>query len=301
MEFKQWLERTLYHGTVIDNKDSIEKYGIDPEWHDGAGPFIKGMYGSNYLNQPTGVFLADKKDLDKSLTAIVYHISIKLNKDFHSVTDNDIRNHGMLAIFHDAWDERGQDYNHSIEKYDPYYRSDVIGAEDNDYISQDNIKPDKIVTGSALIRLMRKLYVWPRKDFGWTMAPDDPKSQKVSNGIKRGVKIKYAEGRDDYAPSGQPHYFKHKKPSPNLSSTGRPGIGAQPSDLIRMKQINDLKFTPNQDEDEYDFERYQIQTLAYEDFLAQKGIGNKSLVRNHPKADEFRKTDLYQSIFNKLK
>jgi len=47
MKFKEWLdilERTLYHGTVVDNEPSIRSYGLQGGWHGRLGSFVSKYY-----------------------------------------------------------------------------------------------------------------------------------------------------------------------------------------------------------------------------------------------------------------
>ena len=95
-------ERTLYHGTVIDNEDSIKTFGLAAGMGD-----EKSFVNTSYDEYPPEddddgvVFLADKKELGKAINAMVHNIGSKLNKNFHSVTDIDIRNHGLLVVVPD--------------------------------------------------------------------------------------------------------------------------------------------------------------------------------------------------------
>jgi hypothetical protein len=152
MQFKEWLllERTLYHGTVIDNEPSIRKFGLVGGWHGSVGNFVKNAYGDEY-GEPTEddevVFAADKSTLDKSVTAMIYHIGEKLSKDFQDVTDIDIRNHGLLVIIKDS----------ELQSYDPYkaYDRTPMGLEDGDYYDSQ-MNADILLNGSALIRFLNK-------------------------------------------------------------------------------------------------------------------------------------------------
>jgi hypothetical protein len=129
LNFKKFIfnEITLYHGTVIDNKDSIAKYGITPGWLGHTGSFVNHFYNDI---EPTDddeiAYATDKKDLHKAINAMGFHISQKLKKSYHDVTENDIRNHGLIIII-----KNGED---KTSKYDSskdfIYGNSPVGLED---------------------------------------------------------------------------------------------------------------------------------------------------------------------------
>jgi hypothetical protein len=86
----------------------------------------------------------------------VHHVGKKLGKDFHSVSDNDIRNHGLLVIIKDS----------DLKAYDPDDRSNWYGdlprgVEPGDYYDQQ-MGADLFLRGAALIRFLRNHGEWPR-------------------------------------------------------------------------------------------------------------------------------------------
>lgn len=104
-------ERTLYHGTIADYEGSIRQYGLQGGWHGPLGSFVSQHYDSQEYGEPTEddeddevVFATHKQELGKAVNAMVHHISQKLKKEFHDVTDNDIRNYGLLVIIKDGSD-----------------------------------------------------------------------------------------------------------------------------------------------------------------------------------------------------
>lgn len=146
--FLQYItEKTLFHGTLIDYEDTIKKYGLVGGWH-GVGKFVKQFYDDQDLrDEDLVVFMADKKSLEKSVNAMVFNIADKLNKDFHDVTINDIRNHGLLAIIKDV---------ENVPQYDPkdYSQQNApFGVELGDYYV-DQIKTNMLLKGPALIRFL---------------------------------------------------------------------------------------------------------------------------------------------------
>ncbi len=165
-QFKNWLridERTLYHGTIIDNEDSIKRYGLQGGWHGPVGNFVSNFYDDNEYGEPTEedeiVFASDKSSLGKSLTAMVFHISKKLNKDFQDVNDNDIRNHGLLVIIKNS---DLSPYSSQNPKW--AYERLPRGVEEGDYFDS-SMGGDIYLRGSALLRYLNRNGVWPR-DWG---------------------------------------------------------------------------------------------------------------------------------------
>lgn len=167
MNFKEWLilEKTLYHGTVADYKNDIVKYGLVPGWHnDGPGDFVKHFYDDDEYNPKDyeiGVFMADKRTLHKAINAMHFHVAKKLNKDQNSLSDIDVRNHGLLAIIRDE-DDNYKPYNSdppdydSDEFYDYLDRSKILGIEDGDYTTTDGEGVDYVLTGTQLIDFLKK-------------------------------------------------------------------------------------------------------------------------------------------------
>lgn len=169
--FLQWLslaESHLYHGTVVDNEDSIRSMGLQPQ----VGHFVKTAYDE--YEPDDLVFATDKKLLGKALTAMVDHIAAKLGKGFHDVTDLDIRNHGLLVKMPDASDY----FQHNdSDEADPRSRS----IEPWDYFSKDSVKDDRFqfIKGPGLVRLFHRYGVMPRT---WPLLPNDPKRDKKLRG-----------------------------------------------------------------------------------------------------------------------
>jgi hypothetical protein len=161
MTFRNFLERTLYHGTIVDNEPSIKKLGLFGQVGDfqTTAGYDDETYGEPPSEEDEVVFMTDKQRLGRSVTAMVHHIAKKLRKGFHDVTDDDIRNHGLLCIIHsdrestvrpEYEDERGERYPR--------------GAEPGDYYSYGE-QPDQFVRGAALLRLLKRYGEWPR-DYG---------------------------------------------------------------------------------------------------------------------------------------
>jgi hypothetical protein len=176
--FKEWIknleEKTLYHGTLADYEPSIKAHGLKGGWHGPLGSFVANYYDDDEYGEPNEddeiVFMTDKKRLGKAVNAMVFHIEKKLNKEFHDVTDNDIRNHGLLVMIKDA----------DAKQYDPmdYQQQNAPrGLEDQDYYSSKE-RGDVFLKGSALIRFLQRYGEFPR-DFG----PSNPQREKQMKGI----------------------------------------------------------------------------------------------------------------------
>lgn len=188
MRFKQWLEKTLYHGTVIDNADTIRKYGLHGGWNGPLGSFVSQAYGDEEYGEPTEddeiVFATDKDDLSKAITAMVHHISVKLKKDFHDVSDNDIRNHGLLVVIKDG------DSSATQAPEEDYYDL-PRGVEPGDYFAS-SMSADVLLRGSALLRFLTRNKAWPRE---WGKG-DEEKRKKILDGKSTALKISSSREKD---------------------------------------------------------------------------------------------------------
>jgi hypothetical protein len=206
MEFREFVrmsERTLYHGTVVDNEPTIRKHGLVGGWHGPVGSFVDDAYGGDYEGVDPGeddevVYAADRRTLGKSVGAMVFHIGRKLGKDFHDVSDNDIRNHGLLVLVKDM----------DLEPYDPHVWRDRVprGAEEGDYYDS-RMGGDVFLKGSALVRFLRRNGEWPR-DWG-VDSGDRWRFRDAREGMRRDV---YG---DDYSPLVKrrgSHFDRHGMP-----------------------------------------------------------------------------------------
>lgn len=203
MRFKEWLERTIYHGTVVDNEPTIKKFGLVGGYHSPVGAFVGDAYGGDYEGvEPNEddevVFAADKGSLGKAVNAMVFHIGRKLRKDFHDVSDNDIRNHGLLVMV------KGTDK----EPYDPAKWQDSVprGVEPGDYYDSE-MGADAMIRGSALLRFLKRNGEWPR-DFG----VDSGGRWKIRAGWKNARIAKNAMMRDIYGYEPSPSRPAKKPP-----------------------------------------------------------------------------------------
>jgi hypothetical protein len=153
-------ERTLYHGTTVDNAKQIEKYGLVPQ----RGDFVSNAYGGEYDSEedfenevPELTFAADKKTLDHAVTAATHHIANKLGKNFHDVTDQEFIRHAAIIKMYDE-----SDFTHRPEDDDNYRGEHPTSVEPGDYYSESGAVADEILTGNSMIRLLKKYGLWPR-------------------------------------------------------------------------------------------------------------------------------------------
>lgn len=168
------MSKTLYHGTTRANAKSIQELGLVPQ----TGKFVEQAYGDVYTFDDGSeyapiddfkevVFAADKAEINKAFTAMVSQIEYETGKDFHSITEQDIRNYGALVVIKeagDAWDRRPQeDTGYRWEMNHPEGYGHV---EPGDYYSEEYYEPiSYILTGSALVRVLRRFGLIPRYDW----------------------------------------------------------------------------------------------------------------------------------------
>jgi len=151
-------EKTLYHGTLIDNVPSIQVNGLIPT----IGEFVRDTYTGasemdieDYVQEL--VFATDKKQLSNAVTAITAQIAKKLKKSFHDVTDDDFLKYGALAIIKNGdkiFDYKSDDDND--------YRSNSASIESGDYYSDEIVEPDFILSGNKLGTYLKKFNLFPR-------------------------------------------------------------------------------------------------------------------------------------------
>lgn len=176
-DFKKWFfsERTLYHGTIVDNEPSIRSMGLLGD----IGSFVSQMYndpGIQWNPNDEVVYLADKEGLHKAMNAMVHHISKKLGKDFHDVTDEDIIAHGLI-LKTDADDE---EIGHRPREDEKHYVDHPQAAEPGDYY-HPHLHPEEYIKGNALVRLLQRYKQWPR-NFG---PPSTTRQKKVAGELAR--------------------------------------------------------------------------------------------------------------------
>jgi len=102
----------------------------------------------------------------------VTHIAKKLDKGFHDVNDNDIRNHGLLVIIKDG----DQATTHRPEDDENYYGQHPHTVEPGDYYGE-HLPADGFLTGAALMRFLRQHGEHPRS---W--GDRSPHTEKIIKG-----------------------------------------------------------------------------------------------------------------------
>lgn len=170
-------ERTLYHGTIIDHKKSIEDFGVKTSVGDWVMDSYRIGFDSDFTEEEVGealggiTFAADKEEMDKAVGAMTFHIAKKLGKDYGDVTLEDIKNHGMLVIFKEIDDKEAlrqpedkEDtgwFRHPKDMEDiSFYAQHPISVEPGDYYFKsedgDAIGFDNILTGNKMIDFLRR-------------------------------------------------------------------------------------------------------------------------------------------------
>jgi hypothetical protein len=192
MNFREFInlqEKTLYHGTVLDHEPSMRKIGIVGT----VGPFVQSAYGDDdhpdFTDDDDLAFAADKSSLGKAVTAMIYQIGHTLGKDLHDVTDNDIRNHGLIVKINDQDDSipqrpnRNDGKNNSGSDYD--YTDYPRAVEPGDYYASQ-LPAHQFLKGTTLIRFLKRMNEWPRN---W--GPANPKSQNHLKGKLTNLALKH--------------------------------------------------------------------------------------------------------------
>ena len=154
------IEKTLYHGTIIDNVRSIERYGLIPS----VGKFVQDAYDmsgygedineDDYLKEL--VFATDKTQLDKAVTAITAQVAQKLGKNFHDVTDSEFLRNGALVVIKDGEQVMSHKDDDNDREEHPYT------VEPGDYYSEENIGVDFVLTGNKMVNVLKRYDLWPR-------------------------------------------------------------------------------------------------------------------------------------------
>jgi len=158
--------RTLYHGTSINNYDSIKSVGLVPE----TGDFVNDSYSGEY--EAAGVdfdpvdvtFATDKDELGKAMNAMQYAVAKLLKRGFHGVSLDELKAYGMLVIIRE-----GEEYmdRRPVEEEGPW--GDWQGETDNrypavepgDYYSEEGQGPVEILIGNKMVEFLTKRGVWP--------------------------------------------------------------------------------------------------------------------------------------------
>jgi len=165
--YKKAKSRTLYHGTSINNYDSIKQVGLVPD----TGGFVSDSYAGEY--EAAGVefdpvdvtYATDKGELQRAVNAMQHAVMKMLNKsNWGEVTPNELKNYGMLVII-----KEGEDYfEHRPEEEEGPY-GDWQGETDNrypavepgDYYSEEGTRDVQILIGNKMEKFLRSHELWP--------------------------------------------------------------------------------------------------------------------------------------------
>lgn len=185
------IEKTLYHGTTIDNAQQIEKQGLIPQ----SGEFVSNAYGGDYdeaeIDLPDLTFATDKENLKNAITAATQHVANKLKKSFHDITDEEFIHNGAIIKIID-----GEKYYKYRPKGDENYYGQHPGTvEPGDYYSDDVIFPDEILTGNKLLKLLKRYGLWPR---GYMFTNTEKSSKEKRNVLIKYLIKKYPDKPKDY-------------------------------------------------------------------------------------------------------
>jgi len=179
--------RTLWHGTSSSAAQSIvEDQAIMPQ----VGPWVESSYGCDYggaENAEFGAefpgtnwditFAADKSDIGKALGGIVAAVAAQLGKQFHDVSDQDIRAHGALVKVEegDSYMEQRPHGDDPDLEWEARQESEGLAPtiEPGDWYSMEPQSPDAVLSGDKMVTVLRQFGVWPR-DWG----PDAQRNQR---------------------------------------------------------------------------------------------------------------------------
>ena len=188
--YKKATYKTLYHGTSIDNYDSIKNIGLVPD----TGNFVSDSYAGEYeaagveFDPAPLVYATDKEDLSKAVTAMEYAVTKMLGKEWHDITLNELKNYGMIVII-----KQGADYmeQRPHEEIGPW--GDWQGETDNqypavepgDYYSED-VQDGHILIGNKMVEFLTKHGLWPPSQLGGGI--EEKRKQLLTMAIRFHVK-----------------------------------------------------------------------------------------------------------------
>lgn len=162
------VERTLYHGTINDHYDSIEKYGLTGD----LGDWVKDAYGmeldeDEWDEHLGGIsFAASKNDIEAAVGAMRYHVGKKLGKWLGDVDEEDLRKHGMLVVIRDVDEPEEIKYPEDVEEDKWYHRPKEdenyhgaypMSVEPGDWFIKGGAGIDDVLTGNKMIQVLRRM------------------------------------------------------------------------------------------------------------------------------------------------
>jgi hypothetical protein len=155
------IGHTLYHGTTKDRAKDIMQYGLEPK----VGELVKQAYGEyEYVGvfdqykrelEPLG-FAADKEGFGSVMSAMKHHIEGAVHNHRRMASDEDLLEYGAILVFRDA----EEDFVHRSD--DPMeYEEHPMQVEPGDWYTGYPTKPDYILTGKPMLRLLKRMGQWP--------------------------------------------------------------------------------------------------------------------------------------------
>ena len=158
--------RTLYHGTSINNYDSIKNVGLIPN----TGSFVSDSYAGEYEAagvefEPVDVtYATDKNNLIKAVNAMEYAVMKMLNKNWGGVTPGELKSYGMLVIIKKGGDQlehRPEEEEGPLKDWQGETDNRYPTVEPGDYYSEYNVGPVQILIGNKMEKFLRRFGVWP--------------------------------------------------------------------------------------------------------------------------------------------
>lgn len=132
----------LYHGTLLDHADAIEREGIRPK----TGQQTNNAFG--YYNPPPRVYLAGPDEPHKVGGSVYFHVSKKLGKPRNQLTDEDLEGHAAIAV---------ADAGPTVKRVSPKLprgKDPPLGAEPGDYYSDETVPVKSVLRGPAALKWM---------------------------------------------------------------------------------------------------------------------------------------------------
>jgi hypothetical protein len=159
--------KTLYHGTSIDNIQSIQQYGLIPD----VGKFTADAYQESTdagLQLADLTFAADKQSLRASLSAMESAVERYLGR---SPTADEVAKYGALAVFRDseiggpakpaAWEQRPPSDDDPHDEWRGMYSDTHPQVEPGDFYRDESIKPSYVLTGKKMVSFLTQQSMWP--------------------------------------------------------------------------------------------------------------------------------------------
>lgn len=127
----------LYHGTLADNSEAIQNWGLTPD----IGDFVRDSYRDAYFDDDefendigSVAYLADEQNLHKAMNSMAHYVSQKLNKRWSDVSIDDLVEHGALMripmdqanVTYAPEEEIGWGKHPNAVEPDDYYSYDTV-------------------------------------------------------------------------------------------------------------------------------------------------------------------------------